>query len=85
MQIRVNPDILNQSGNNLISTSSSVQRAGSSANSAASSAPSYDGQFGPKVKAIGNEARAIANGNAEELTNHGKKLLERATIFQTAD
>lgn len=83
--IKVDPAVLNSSAASVKNSAGGITNAGNNANSAASSAPSYDGQFGPKVKAIGNEARSIATGNSEKLINHGNKLIERAGAFQAAD
>ncbi len=83
--IRVDPAVLNNSAAGVNSSAGGIKNAGNGANSAAASAPSYDGQFGPKVKAIGNEARAMASGKADNLINHGSKLKERASAFLAAD
>jgi hypothetical protein len=83
--IRVDPAVLNNSASNVNNAAGGITNAGNNANSAAASAPSYDGQFGPKVMALGNEAKTIAKSKAENLTYNASKLSEYARIFYSVD
>jgi len=49
------------------------------------SAPSYDGQFGPRVASIGHEALARARGLADRLTERSLQLRNKADAFQAVD
>ena len=58
MLIRVDPVILKQNSGSISGIGSNVNSSGQSASGIAQGAPSYDGQFGPRVQAIGHEALA---------------------------
>ncbi len=83
--IRVNPEILKTNVLSINSTAGETQKTGSFAQAASLSAPSYDGQFGPKVKAIGSEAMM----KASSLSNEHNKLATRLDLiargFESAD
>src|SRR4030067_3230115 len=52
---------------------------------AAQGAPSYDGQFGPKVWAAGDEAHARLSRMAGDLTGLGQELIGIAEAFEAAE
>ncbi len=83
--IRVDPDILKSQSTVLSTISGEVSISGKLAQGAAASAPSYDGQFGPKVQAIGAEAITRANGLSFRLGDHSGSLFNRASAFEIAD
>lgn len=84
-KIRVDPAILTSNSSTISSTASSVSTAGKLAQSAAFTAPSYNGQFGLRVKAIGAEAMARATSLNCKLNNSGIDLIRRAQLFDSAD
>ena len=84
-KIRVNPDILKTNSSIIVTTSAGVQSMGYIIQSSSSTAPSYDGQFGPKVKAIGSEATAQANKMAISLRSQAGSLENKARAFDNAD
>ena len=84
--IRVNePYDLLKDSYSLKSIASSLERAASAVRDAANSAPSYNGQFGPKVRAIGFEAQMSGVRKSEAIQENGKKLDKHAERFQAAD
>ncbi len=84
-KIRVDPAILTSNSSTISSTASNVSAAGKLAQSAALTAPSYSGQFGPRVKAIGAEAMARAQSTTGSLNNSAFSLNTRANAFLNAD
>jgi surface antigen len=85
MIIRVDPVILKQNSGSISGIGGSVNNSGQSASSVAQGAPSYDGQFGPRVQAIGHEALARAQGLLSNLNNLSSQLLNKAQAFEAAD
>ena len=85
MIIRVDPVILKQNSGSISGIGSSVNSSGQSASSVAQGAPSYDGQFGPRVQAIGHEALARAQGLLGAMNNLSSQLLSKAQAFAAAD
>lgn len=84
-KIRVNPpDLLTKSGAIL---SASVQVASVSMRlvSAVSSAPSYEGQFGPQVRAAGAEAASLARKWSNRVADSSASLIKKANAFLSAD
>ncbi len=53
--------------------------------SATANAPSYDGQFGPRVAALGPEAHAHLQQLANELAEEAEQLRAKADAFDAAD
>ncbi len=84
-RIRVDPVILISNSSTISATASGVTTAGNLAQSTAMTAPSYDGQFGPRVNAIGAEASSRANFLTNNLINKGNDLTYRAQLFLNAD
>jgi hypothetical protein len=85
MLIRVDPVILKQNSGSISGIGSNVNNSGQSASSSAQGAPSYDGQFGPRVQAIGHEALARAQGLLNNMNNLSSQLLNKAQAFEAAD
>lgn len=83
--IKVDPSILESSGQDIQGNGQNVSSSGSKALTAAEGAPSYNGQFGPKVAAIGQEAFARACGLAVNLTDLGERVLAKGMEFEAVD
>lgn len=85
-KILVNPPSLLTIANTITTTiASSVQKAGDMAWRSASGAPSYDGQFGPKVRALGQAALSRAKKQSASTNLLSGSLSKRAKAFQAAD
>ncbi len=85
MIIRVNPSLLKDFVTTMKGVGSDVVALGSNAASAAQGAPSYNGQFGPKVAAIGAEAMSRVNAFTFHVDNLSDRLYQKAIEFQGAD
>jgi len=83
--IRVNPDSLKQSAETLKSLSGMMLKASDCFWGSANNAPSYEGQFGLLVHAIGLTALVQAKKNASQLNTFSGSLFTRASAFQSAD
>jgi len=83
--IRVNPDGLKQGASEIEQVAEAYRRLADRALRVGQSAPSYDGQFGPQVQVVGDEANARLNGLAGRLTELGQRLAQIAEAFETAD
>lgn len=84
-RIRVNPDILSQSSNGISGVSGEVKKTGEKVWRSAKDAPSYDGQFGPVVRAIAQGAVAEAQNHQSRLSNESVSLAKRSEAFLAAD
>lgn len=84
-RIRVNPDHLSSQEANISSIAAQTIRYADQVMKAANSAPSYGGQFGPKVKAIAAKAYAEGNNRRQVLSSHSEDLSRRSSIFKVAD
>jgi len=84
-QIRVDPSLLRQSAQELAQRAEEMRRLGDQVWLTAADAPSYDGQFGPKVRALADEGRAHLHAQAERLGALGEQLIARAEAFEAAD
>ncbi|HPC05755.1 MAG TPA: hypothetical protein PLI60_03465 [Anaerolineaceae bacterium] len=84
-KILVNPASLKSSAKQISSVSTLIQKAGETAWRSASGAPSYDGQFGPKVRAIAQAALARAKKQSASTKTLSSSLTKRATAFERAD
>jgi hypothetical protein len=84
-KIRVDPAILISNSSTISTTAANVSTTGQSALNAAQTAPSYNGQFGPRVKAIGAEAMSRAQCTTGRLNNSAFSLNTRANAFLNAD
>ncbi|HPC05757.1 MAG TPA: hypothetical protein PLI60_03475, partial [Anaerolineaceae bacterium] len=84
-KILVNPASLKSSAKQISTVSTLIQKAGESAWRSATGAPSYDGQFGPKVRAIAQAALARAKKQFASTKTLSTSLTKRATAFEAAD
>lgn len=85
MRIRVDPTILRQSSGNISGVGNNITQTGQSVLGVSRNAPSYNGQFGPRVQAIGQEAFARAQGISSRLNNCSYTLQNKAQMFEAAD
>ncbi len=85
MIIQVDPSLLHSNANQIQEVGGDISSRISSAVSAAESAPSYDGQFGPKVAAIGAEVGTRGGNLSALLGSLGERLGIKATEFQNVD
>ena len=83
--IRVDPSILQGESGNIDQAGQHVDRSGANVERSARGAPSYDGQFGPKVWGIGGEARARASQLNGQLDGLAGRLGGKARAFEQAD
>jgi hypothetical protein len=84
-KIRVTPSLLLEAANELQRISSEVEAVGGQVQTAASRAPSYEGQFGPEVKSLGSEAIASSRKLAQNLSALAEELLGKGMNFEAAD
>ena len=84
-RIRVNPGSLQQSAGEVKSIASNIRKTGDEVWRSAGSAPSYDGQFGPKVRAIARAAVARAQKHDARMNTLSGSLSGRAAAFQAVD
>jgi hypothetical protein len=84
-KIRVIPSLLLEAANELQRISSEVEAVGGQVQTAASRAPSYEGQFGPEVKSLGSEAIASSRKLAQNLSALAEELLGKGMNFEAAD
>ena len=83
--IRVDPPILFQSSGSIQKDAQGLETAGKGAHRSAEGAPSYDGQFGPRVKAIGSDALGRGGNLSGQLRGLAGNLTSRAQAFEAAD
>lgn len=81
MIIRVNPDQLLSSSKSINNISSEIKHISEAVRNTANSAPSYNGQFGPKVKSIGNDAYSSGSRYSSALNSSSSDLSIRANKF----
>ena len=84
-RIRVDPANLRQAAQQLSGIADRLRALGSEAHQATFSAPSYDGQFGPKARAMGMEAEARLRAQADRFTSLSEELEARAAAFEAVD
>jgi hypothetical protein len=83
--IRVNPNILHEQASKLSEIGSNVDKIGKDVMQAAKSAPSYDGQFGPRLWVIGIEATTRAALSSGKINGLSNTAYLKAQAFETAD
>ena len=83
--IRVNPDDLQQGASEIEQAAEAYRRLADRVLRVAQAAPSYDGQFGPQVLPVGDEANGRLNGLAARLSEFSQKLVQLAEAFEAAD
>ena len=83
--IRVDPNTLHFYAGQLNGIAVSLRQLGSEVSAATSNAPSYDGQFGPRVASVGTEAAARYQALAGRLETLSTALRTKADEFIQAD
>jgi uncharacterized protein YukE len=83
--IRVDPAGLRATAEDLQANATELRALGHAVLRAAAHAPSYDGQFGPKAKALAEQAFASLSADASRLEAHSQALVEKAAAFERAD
>lgn len=84
-QIRVDAEKLRQKADELSAAAEHLNSLAEQVYGAAEGAPSYDGQFGPGVQAMGEEARALLASKADRLAVLSADLRARGEAFEAAD
>ena len=84
-RIRVNPETLIQKSADLTVAAVGLRGLSDDVKNSAESAPSYDGQFGPLVSALGFSALISGKKRAESIADHSSDLVQRASAFLAAD
>jgi hypothetical protein len=84
-KIRVIPSLLLEASNELQRIGSEVEAVGDQVQTAASRAPSYEGQFGPKVHSLGSEAMVRSRKLAQDLSALANVLRNKGEDFESAD
>ena len=83
--IRVDPSHLRDVAQQLDAIVDRVRTLGNEANQITLNTPSYDGQFGPKARALGMEAEARLVAQARRLSSLSEELVVRAAAFEAVD
>lgn len=83
--IRVNPPELRVASEQLRAMAGTMRDLGGRVMDSAERAPSYDGQFGPKVRALAAEAQARFSQQANRLEDHADELDQVAGRFEAAE
>ena len=83
--IRVDPAGLRAAAKDLLSNASNLRNLAEAVQRTAANAPSYDGQFGPKVRSLADQASAKLSADASRLEELSQSLVERAAAFESAD
>jgi len=83
--IRVSPSRLRESARELGKTSAAIEEALNQLRIVVNKAPNYEGQFGPKVHALGAEATARAHKCLSALSDLKDGLQVKADAFEAAD
>ena len=84
-RIRVDPELLRLKSQELGRLAAEMHRIAREAVEIAERAPSYDGQFGPKVRALGAEAFAQLSARGDKLVELAAALEAVADRFEQAD
>jgi len=83
--IRVDPAVLEDHASRIEDRAESLRAIGREAYRATQFAPSYDGQFGAQVQAIGAEAWSRMSAQADRLEDLTERLRAKACEFAAAD
>jgi uncharacterized protein YukE len=83
--IRVDPSNLRQRADQLEAAAARLQALADEALELAASAPSHDGEFGPKAQGLGSEAMGALAGRATQLSELSAQLRAKAQAFEQAD
>ena len=84
-KIQVSYSNLKSNSEKIFDSAAELQKISRAVQNAANSAPSYNGQFGPKVKAIGNAACSQGMQRYYDLQSKAGDLKNRANKFNNAD
>ncbi len=84
-RIKVDPEQLAQAAQELAEVAERLQRLADEAHAIGSSAPSYDGQFGPQAERLGLEALSALNSQSQRVGLQGSELLDISQAFAEAD
>lgn len=84
-QISVDPDALRQSAQRLAAAADRLRALGDEVSEVGSSAPSYEGQFGPQVNSLSLEASATITAQIQRLSELSEQLTAKADEFAQAD
>ncbi|MFV2043582.1 MAG: WXG100 family type VII secretion target [Anaerolineales bacterium] len=84
-RITVDPEQLAQAAQELAETAERLQRLADEAHAIGSSAPDYDGQFGPQVERLGLEALSALTSQSQRAGSLGDELLDISQAFAEAD
>ena len=83
--IRVDPPDLRRNADHLEQFAEQLRALAETVLRSTEGAPSYDGDFGPKVQAIGMESQARLGALGDRVTGHALFLHTKADAFQAAD
>lgn len=83
--IRIDPSHLRDVAQQLDAIADRVRSLGNEANEITLDTPSYDGQFGPKARALGMEAEARLIEQSRRLSSLSEELVVRAAAFEAVD
>ncbi len=75
-RIKVDPSQLAQAAQELAEVAERLQRLADEAHAIGSSAPSYDGQFGPQAERLGLEALSALDSQSQRVSLRGSELLD---------
>ncbi len=84
-RIRVDPTQLRQASDELAGTAARLRGVADEALQSAASAPSYDGQFAPRVKDAAAKVHAALSAQANRLSQLAEDLSNRAAAFEQAE
>lgn len=84
-RIRVVPGDLMMTGEVIKANGEELKTKGNYLRNISCSAPSYNGQFLPKVRAIGNEANAASMNHSDRIKISGNRLKDIGRIFWKTD
>lgn len=83
--IHVDVAELRQKADQLSAAADRLRQLAGQANASGHAAPGYDGQFGPKARAMGDEARSVLTNRADRAEALSADLRARADAFEQAD
>jgi len=83
--IRVDPPSLRERANDLEQYAEQVRRLADQVVASAEGAPSFEGQFGPKVRALAAQAHAELSRRAADIHERAEQLGAIAARFEQAD
>jgi uncharacterized protein YgiM (DUF1202 family) len=84
-RIRVDLSVMRGSAGGINNVGNATNNAAGKLTGVAARAPSYDGQFGPRVQAIAGQSASLAGGIAGRLGGLSGKLNSKANAFEAVD